>query len=240
MPLTPGNIYELLLDHFGNQDWWPVDKDYHKGNVSDPRFEIIIGAILTQNTAWGNVEKALENLKTSNSLTVRKVVETDLENLKTMIQPSGFFNQKAKRLKILASHLRENYKDDLDRFFDRDLQEIRNELLSLNGIGPETADSILLYAGNHPIFVVDAYTKRICKRLPVEINGESYDEIQQCFEDELHECFPKKDTAQLYKELHALLIELAKNYCKKKPECNRCPLKNQCEFNLIKTKLAVK
>lgn len=232
MSLTPGNIYELLLDHFGNQDWWPVDKDYHKENGSDPRFEIIIGAILTQNTAWGNVEKALENLKANNSLTVRKVVETDLENLKTMIQPSGFFNQKAQRLKILASHLHENYEDDLDKFFNRDLQEIRNELLSLNGIGPETADSILLYAGNHPIFVVDAYTKRICKRLPVEINGESYDEIQQYFEDELHGSFPRRDTAQLYKELHALLVEQAKNYCKKKPECNKCPLKNQCEFNL--------
>ena len=228
----PAKINELLLDHFGNQDWWPVDKDYHKENGSDPRFEIIIGAILTQNTAWGNVEKALENLKANNSLTVRKVVETDLENLKTMIQPSGFFNQKAKRLKILASHLHENYEDDLDKFFNRDLQEIRRELLSLNGIGPETADSILLYAGNHPIFVVDAYTKRICKRLPVEINGESYDEIQQYFEDELHECFPRRDTAQLYKELHALLVELAKNYCRKKPECNKCPLKNQCEFDL--------
>jgi len=228
----PAKINELLLDHFGNQDWWPVDKDYHKENGSDPRFEIIIGAILTQNTAWSNVEKALENLKANNSLTVRKVVETDLENLKTMIQPSGFFNQKAKRLKILASHLHKNYEDDLDKFFDRDLQEIRRELLSLNGIGPETADSILLYAGNHPIFVVDAYTKRICKRLPVEINGESYDEIQQYFEGELHECFPRRDTAQLYKELHALLVELAKNYCRKKPECNKCPLKNQCEFDL--------
>jgi len=232
MSLTPGNIYELLLDHFGNQDWWPVDKDYHKGNVSDPRFEIIIGAILTQNTAWGNVEKALENLKANNSLTVRKVVETDLENLKTMIQPSGFFNQKAKRLKILTSYLHKNYEDNLDKFFNRDLQDIRSELLSLNGIGPETADSILLYAGNHPIFVVDAYTKRICKRLPVKINEESYDEIQQYFERELNKSLPKKDTTQLYKEFHALIVELAKNYCKKKPECKKCPLKNQCEFNL--------
>ena len=233
MSLTPGKIYNLLLNHFGNQDWWPVDKDYHKGNDSDPRFEIIVGAILTQNTAWGNVEKALANLKANNSLTVGKVVQTDLENLKTMIQPSGFFNQKAKRLKILTSYLHKNYEDDLDKFFNRDLQEIRSELLSLNGIGPETADSILLYAGNHPIFVVDAYTKRICKRLPVKINEESYDEIQQYFERELNKSLPKKDTTQLYKEFHALLVELAKIYCKKKkPECKKCPLKNQCEFNL--------
>lgn len=235
MSLTPDKIYGLLSDHFGNQDWWPVDKEYHKDNGSDPRFEIIVGAILTQNTAWGNVEKALVNLKTNNFLTVRKIVETDLENLKMMIQPSGFFNQKAQRLKILASHVHENYEDDLDKFFNRDLQEIRRELLSLNGIGPETADSILLYAGNHPIFVVDAYTKRICKRVSVKIRGESYDRIQQYFEGELHKSFPRRDTAQIYKELHALIVELAKNYCKKKPECNKCPLKDHCEFNLIKS-----
>jgi len=210
MSLTPDKIYGLLSDHFGNQDWWPVDKEYHKDNGSDSRFEIIVGAILTQNTAWGNVEKALVNLKTNNFLTVRKI-------------------------EILASHVHENYGDDLGKFFNRDLQEVRRELLSLNGIGPETADSILLYAGNHPIFVVDAYTKRICKRVSVKIRGESYDRIQQYFEGELHKSFPGRDTAQIYKELHALIVELAKNYCKKKPECNKCPLKDHCEFNLIKS-----
>jgi endonuclease-3 related protein len=181
MLLTPVKIYELLLDHFGSKDWWPVDKEYHKYNKSDPRFEVIIGAILTQNTAWGNVEKALINLKTNNILTIRKIVEIKLENLKIMIQPSGFFNQKAKRLKIITLHLHENYEGELEKFVKRDKQEIREEMLSMNGIGPETADSILLYAGDHPIFVIDAYTKRICKRLPIKIRGESYDETHQYF-----------------------------------------------------------
>ena len=167
-------------------------------------------------------------------------METDLENLKTMIQPSGFFNQKAKRLKILTSHLYNNYEDNLDKFFNRDLQEIRRELLSLNGIGPETADSILLYAGNHPIFVVDAYTKRICKRLPVKIYEESYDEIQRYFKRELHKSHPRKDITQLYKEFHALIFELAKNFCKKKPECKKCVLKDYCEFNLTKGNISLK
>jgi endonuclease-3 related protein len=234
MLLTPVKIYELLLNHFGSRDWWPVDKEYHKNNKSDPRFEVIIGAILTQNTAWGNVEKALINLKTNNILTIRKIVEIKLENLKIIIQPSGFFNQKAKRLKIMTLHIHENYEGDLDKFFKRDMQEIREEMLSLNGIGPETADSILLYAGDHPIFVVDAYTKRICKRLPIKIRGESYDETQQYFEVELHKTSPQKNNVQLYKEFHALIVELAKNYCKKKPKCNNCPLKYHCDFKLTK------
>ncbi|UCD14243.1 MAG: endonuclease [Thermoplasmatales archaeon] len=234
MPITPSKIYRFLLDYFGTQNWWPVDEEYHKKNKSDPRFEIMMGAILTQNTAWSNVEKALVNLKKSNSLTVRKIEENDIENLKRMIQPTGFFNQKATRLKILAAHLHETYKGDLDKFFNRDLKEIRRELLSLKGIGPETADSMLLYAGNHPIFVVDAYTKRICKRLPVKI-GESYDDIQQYFEEHLQQSFPEKDFAPLYKELHALIVQLAKKCCKNKPECKKCPLKNHCEFNLSKS-----
>ena len=228
--LTLHLLYKTLLNHFGNQDWWPFDKEYHKRNGSDPRFEIMIGAILTQNTAWSNVEKALLNLKKNKSLTVRKIVDMPLEKLKVMIQPSGFFNQKATRLKILASHIYEKYDGDLDKFFKRDLQEIRRELLSLNGIGPETADSILLYAGNLPIFVVDAYTKRICKRIPLQPKDGSYDEIQQYFKRELSKNRSEKDMVPLYKELHALIVELAKNYCKTKPSCDNCPLKKDCRF----------
>ena len=226
--ITPYLLYETLLNHFGNQDWWPFDKKYHKINGSDPRFEIMIGAILTQNTAWTNVEKALFNLKKNKSLTVRKIVDTPIENLKLMIQPSGFFNQKATRLKILAEHIYEDYGSSLDNFFKRDLQEIRDELLLLNGIGPETADSMLLYAGNLPIFVVDAYTKRICKRIPIKINHESYDEIQQYFESELSKNLTDKDMTSCYKQLHALIVELAKNYCKTKSSCNNCPIKSHC------------
>jgi len=233
MLVDPQKLYTILLNHFGNQQWWPYDKEYHKINGSDPRFEIMIGAILTQNTAWSNVEKALFNLKKNKSLTVKTIVDIPIDKLKLMIQPSGFFNQKATRLKILADHIYEKYDNSLDNFFKRDIKEIRDELLSLNGIGPETADSMLLYAGNLPIFVVDAYTKRICNRIPIKINDESYDEIQQYFERELNANLSEKDVVSSHKELHALIVELAKNYCKTKPSCSNCPLKQNCRFKLI-------
>jgi endonuclease-3 related protein len=168
MKLTPHTLYKILLERFGNLNWWPIDRNYHEKNGSDPRFEIIVGAILTQNTAWSNVEKALANLKSKNMLDIKKMVNVDIANLQNMIKTSGFFNQKAKRLKNLALYLHNNYHDNLDTFFNRDLYSVREELLLLNGIGPETADSTLLYAGNLPIFVVDAYTKRICERLPLD------------------------------------------------------------------------
>jgi endonuclease-3 related protein len=232
MAVTPTKLYKLLLNQFGAQEWWPVDYHYHRKNKSDPRFEIIIGAILTQNTAWDNVEKALTNLKKSKSLTIHKIIDENIENIKVMIQPSGFFNQKAQRLKILASYLHDEYNNNLDKFFKRDLKVTRQELLSLNGIGPETADSILLYAGNRPVFVVDAYTKRICKRIPIENSGKTYEEIQSFFENELKRNFPERDIVELYKELHALIVRLAKTYCRKKQKCEKCPLKNNCEFAL--------
>lgn len=228
MQINPFEIYKLLLDYFGPQDWWPIDEDYHRKHKSDPRFEVVVGAILTQNTAWGNVEKALYNLKNENSLNIKKILQTDIGFLRNMIQPSGFFNQKATRLKNIAYFLNENYEGDLEKFFDSDLQKIRNELLSLNGVGPETADSILLYAGNLPVFVVDAYTKRICKRIPVNINKVSYIEIQQYFEKYLQNNFNIIDIVSIYKELHALIVELAKNFCTIKPKCTDCPLDNIC------------
>jgi len=230
MAVTPEEVYILLLSHFGNQDWWPFDKKYHIAQGSDPRFEIMIGAILTQNTAWTNVEKALNNLKNSKSLTVEKIVDIPVETLKLLIQPSGFFNQKALRLKILAKYIYDHYDSNLDYFFTRDIKQIRDELLSIHGIGPETADSMLLYAGNHPIFVVDAYTKRICKRIPLRIKNESYEQIQQYFENNIPDNFLQKDKISSYKELHALIVELAKNYCKIKPLCEMCPLKKKCIF----------
>ena len=229
MKLTTQTLYKVLLGEFGNQNWWPMEKNYHEKNGSDPRFEIIVGAILTQNTAWSNVEKALTNLKSKNMLDVKKIADIDIKSLQSMIKPSGFFNQKAERLKNLALYLHNNYHDNLDIFFGRDLYDIREELLSLNGIGPETADSILLYAGGLPIFVVDAYTKRICKRLPLDINI-SYDEIQRYFERELCKKYSKKELTQVYNELHALIVILAKNHCKKKPECSECPLQKHCMF----------
>lgn len=230
MTTSPKNLYELLLDTFGHQHWWPVDWKYHQRHHSDPRFEIIIGAILTQNTAWTNVKKALENLKKQNILTIPAMIHVEEKNLKTMIQPSGFFNQKAQRLKFFASYLEKKYGGDLQKFFSQEPSEIHHELLSLPGIGPETADSILLYAGDHPVFVVDAYTERICLRFPFPVLSNSYDDIQQFFENQLSSTIPEKERIPTYKEFHALFVELAKQYCrKKKPNCSSCPLNNLCE-----------
>jgi len=229
MKQNPHTLYKILLEKFGHQNWWPVDKKYHKKNKSDPRFEIIIGAILTQNTAWSNVEKALDNLKSKNMLEIEKISDADIKLLKKLIKPSGFFNQKANRLKNIAHYLHENYDDNLDTFFNRNIMKIRGDLLSLNGIGPETADSILLYAGNLPTFVVDAYTKRLCKRIPFK-SGASYDEIQQHFQKEINKKYKKNEVTQVYNELHALIVVLAKNYCKKKPDCNNCPIRKNCQY----------
>lgn len=234
MTLSLKKLYTVLLDCFGHQDWWPVDRAYHQKHKSDPRFEIMVGAILTQNTAWTNVEKALENLKRNKVLTSNAIAHVDEKKLKTMIQSSGFFNQKAKRLTLFAQYVHEMYHDDLQMFFSRDTQVLRQELLSLKGIGLETADSMLLYAGNHPIFVVDAYTKRLCKRIPISIQGElqEYEDVQHFFEKELKRTIPKKEIVPVYKEFHALLVELAKNYCRTKPLCENCPLTKLCEKSL--------
>ena len=217
MTITPYKLYHLLQNEFGSLNWWPMDKMYHEKNGSDPRFEIIIGAILTQNTAWSNVEKALENLKSKKMLDVKNISEINNKDLRELVRPSGFFNQKASRLKEITNYLKNNYDGNLDNFFDKDLINIRDELLSLNGIGPETADSILLYAGNFPIFVVDAYTKRICERLPMDTNI-SYNEIQNYFENALSQKYSRKELPKIYNELHAMIVIFAKNYCKKKPD----------------------
>ena len=230
MKITPQKLYKKLIKKFGNPNWWPVDKKYHEKNLTDPRFEIIVGTILTQNTNWPNVEKALENLKSEKILDIKKISEINLAHLKKIIKPSGFFNQKAKRLKNLSLYLKNNYNCDLDYFFNKELQEIRKELLSLNGLGPETADSILLYAGNLPIFVVDAYSKRMCERLPLYTNL-TYKDIQHYFQNELLKIYNKNEVVKIYNELHALIVNLAKKYCKKKPNCIDCFLNNNCMYS---------
>lgn len=207
------NVYNRLFKRFGKQHWWPADS----------RFEVIVGAILTQNTAWRNVEKAILNLKKNKSLNCKKIAKMDIRKLEKMIQPSGFYKQKSERLKRFCKYLDKNYDSDLNKFFNRDTNVIRNELLSLNGIGNETADSILLYAGEKLKFVIDAYTKRMCERTGI-INAKNYDELQDFFEKNL----PK--SIELYKEFHALIVELGKNFCWKKPGCNGCPLENICIY----------
>jgi endonuclease-3 related protein len=231
MKLKPLRLYLILSRKYGNLNWWPVDEKYHEKNGSDPRFEIIVGAILTQNTAWRNVEKALVNLKSQRKLNIKKLANEDIKKLADMVKPSGFFNQKSLRLLETSRYLKNKYNFNLDNFFSRYNNSIREELLLLKGIGPETADSILLYAGNKPIFVVDAYTKRICKRIPLDTNTDgSYEEIQKYFQNELTKKYQGEELIKVYKELHALIVIFAKEFCKKKPVCKNCPIVKHCNY----------
>lgn len=227
--MRPTYIYKTLYKKFGKQNWWPVDKEYHKKNLSDFRFEIIVGSILTQNTSWSNVEKAIMNLKKNNMLNIQNLIDADFDYLTEIIKPSGFFNQKTKRLLTISNFLKNNFNSNLNKFFNREKRLIRNQLLSLNGIGPETADSIILYAGSKPIFVVDSYTKRLCERIPLKTKL-FYDDIQNFFEKDLNKNFKNEELVNIYNEFHALIVKLAKDNCKKKPNCDNCPLKEQCEF----------
>lgn len=204
-------VFDLLLEAYGEQRWWPVDKDYHKIEGSDPREEIVIGAVLTQNTSWKNVEKALENLKRERSLSLKKIKGMSLEKLEKLIRPTGYYRQKAVYLKEVAKRL-----DPVSK-----VESVsREELLGIKGVGRETADAILLYAGGRPYFVIDTYTKRIVKRI-LDVEG-NYEELRKLFEDNL----PRD--VELYKEFHALLDEHAKRFCRKAPSCEGCPLIQVC------------
>ncbi len=213
-------VYEALLESYGKQNWWPVDEEYHRKASSDPREEIVIGAILTQNTSWKNVEKALENLKRENLLSFEGVLKTPLEKLQELVRPSGYYRQKARRLKEVAKALSP---------IDKVRTIPREELLKVKGIGKETADAVLLYAGNRLFFVIDAYTKRIVNRV-WGMEG-SYEELRKWFEANL----PKD--LEVYKEFHALLDEHAKRFCKKTPVCEGCPLMEMCKNCLQSDKI---
>jgi endonuclease-3 related protein len=184
-------------------------------------FEIVIGAILTQNTSWKNVEKTIEQLNLKNMLTPPALAGADPEDIATLIRSSGYYNQKTKKLKILAQYF---FKE---KFLEKGMHPGRSELLSLWGIGPETADSILLYAFGEPYFVVDAYTKRLLSRLGCISGNESYDEIQDYFT--AGKRTPKcMSTVHYYNEYHALIVEHAKQHCRKKPACPGCPVWKFC------------
>jgi endonuclease-3 related protein len=203
-------IYESLFAHFGPQNWWPADTP----------FEICVGAILTQNASWKNVKIAIDNLKKKDLLDPFKLYEIPLESLSQIIKPSGFYNTKAKRLKNFVKFLIENYQGDLNILFSKGLEKAREELLNIKGLGKETVDSILLYAGNLPIFVVDAYTYRILHRHSLVPEEATYEEMQALFMENLPQ------NPQLFNEFHALLVACGKNFCKKKePLCETCPLK---------------
>ena len=209
------NIYQLLSNHFGPRHWWPADSP----------FEVVIGAILTQNTAWTNVEQAIQNLKRADALTIEKLSGLPILQLEALIKPSGFFRQKASRLQNLAKHLQKEWQSDLAAFCSGTLDDARERLLARPGIGPETADSILLYATDRPSFVVDAYTRRIFGRLGFLHGREEYDAIRLWFMQNLPE------QTKLYNEYHALIVQLAKTYCRKNQTlCSECPLNGACHF----------
>lgn len=235
--------YAALYDAWGAQHWWPAET----------QFEVIVGAYLTQNTAWTNVERALTNLRSAGLLSLAELRRVRLSRLERLIRPSGYFRQKAKRLKTFIAFLDRNYDGSLQKMFSEPTAKLREELLQLNGVGPETADSILLYAGNHPVFVVDAYTRRILDRHGILPEKTDYEEFRILFERSLApvsaEPSPTESTAllsafrgaahspsamssarrsalvQVYNDMHGLIVGVGKYHCgKSQMKCDGCPL----------------
>jgi len=204
------HYYNTLLEMHGPQRWWP----------GRSRFEVIIGAILVQNTAWTNVEVAIRNLRQEKLLTPAALHAIDPEKLYGLIRSSGYFRQKAKTLKAFTEFLCEKHAGSLTKMFQTPTVRLREQLLAVHGIGPETADSILLYAGGRPVFVVDRYARRILGRHDLADQASSYDELRRLFEASL----PKD--AQIYNEFHALIVHTGKQFCRKSaPACDDCALR---------------
>ncbi len=208
------DVYRRLLESYGPQDWWPGDSP----------FEIIVGAILTQATSWTNVEKAMGNLKNASLLSPRGLRDIPTDELAALIRPSGYFNVKARRLKAFMHHLWDAHEGNLDEMLASDAANLRRNLLSINGIGEETADDILLYAANKPFFVIDAYTRRILERVGVDDGVKSYSDWQRLF----HEALPPD--ARLFNEYHALLVRHGKDVCRPTPRCEECCLRPICRY----------
>jgi endonuclease-3 related protein len=201
-------IYQLLFERFGPQHWWP----------GETQFEIIVGAILTQNTNWQNVEKAIANLEAADLLSPEALHNIEIGDLAELIRPAGYFNIKAKRLKSFIDWLFANYGGELTELGDIDTERLREELLSVKGIGRETADSILLYALNREIFVVDAYTARVAVRHGLIEPEADYEQLRDLFQSNL------RQDVQLFNEYHALLVRVGKEFCRPKAKCPGCPL----------------
>ena len=205
-------IYQKLYKEFGPQHWWPAQT----------QFEVIVGAILTQNTNWGNVEKAIRQLKAAGVLSQRALRDIPVAKLAALIRSAGYFNVKARRLKNFIRFLFTEYQGNLKAMAREDLPDLRHKLLKVNGIGPETADSILLYAFGKPVFVVDAYTKRVLYRHNLIDEKADYEYLQRLFMDSFDH-----DVA-MFNEYHALIVRLGKEYCKTKPLCPQCKLNDRC------------
>ncbi len=208
------DIYQRLLKRYGRQHWWPANEP----------FEVMVGAILTQQASWRNAAKAIDGLKTAGMLSPAAIRRMPVSELALIIRSSGYYNAKAKKLKSLVGWLGSRYRDNLDELFALDVPQMRRELLAVHGIGPETADSIILYAAAKPVFVVDAYTRRIVNRLGLAPADDSYAACQQLFMAHL------PADAGLFNEYHALLVQLAKDACRREPLCWRCCLNDICRF----------
>ena len=206
----PEKAFDRLYRAFGPQRWWP----------GDTPLEVAVGAILTQNTNWANVEKAIVNLKREHMLSARVLHRIPPARLSGLIRPAGYFNIKTGRLKNFIAFLMDEYGGSMKKMSADTLPEIRSKLLSVNGIGPETADSIILYALRKPVFVVDAYTRRVLSRHAILDHHASYETYQEFFQGRLRE------DERLYNEYHALIVRLAKDFCRAKPVCSGCPLED--------------
>jgi endonuclease III related protein len=201
--------YDALFRAFGPQHWWP----------GRTRFEVIVGAILTQNTSWSNVERAISALRREKLLTPAAIATVSVDHLAQLIRSSGYFRQKARKLKEFGRFFDQHYAGSLNKLFAVPTAELREQLLTVHGIGPETADSILLYAGHHKVFVVDAYTRRILERHALVHPKSSYEEIRALFETTL------PPDVFLFNEYHALIVHTGKHYCRsRQPDCANCPL----------------
>ena len=207
---TIRNIYSCLYDTYGPQKWWPADSP----------FEVMVGAVLTQNTNWKNVEKAINNLKNANVLSPSRLYKIDDLRLAELIKPSGYFNVKTRRLKNMLKWMIEEYDGDIETISELADWRLREELLTIKGIGPETADSIMLYAFNRRVFVVDTYTARIFGRHLVIDEYTDYTEIQELCESAI------EPDVKIYNTFHAFLVQVGSKYCKPKPRCEDCPLKH--------------
>ncbi|HOM15835.1 MAG TPA: endonuclease III domain-containing protein [Thermoguttaceae bacterium] len=201
-------VYERLWKAYGPQHWWP----------GDGPFEVIVGAVLTQNTSWKNVERAIRNLRDAGLMTPRRLARTPLPELEELIRPAGYYRIKARRLRNLLELIVKRYGGSLEQMFSTPMDVLREELLAVQGVGPETADSILLYAGNLPTFVVDAYTHRVLARHGWIGFDADYYQIKEYFEDQL------EPDVQLFNEYHALLVRVGHLHCRRQPKCNGCPL----------------
>lgn len=201
-------FFDVMLAAYGPQHWWPARTPT----------EVVVGAILTQNTAWRNVEKAIENLRRADALDWRRLRDLPAEELAELIRPAGTYQVKTRRLKAFTTWFWQTYDGDLDRMFAAGVATLREQLLSVSGIGRETADAIILYAGNLPTFVVDAYTARILRRHGLIDESADYDEIKDLFESSL------PADATYFNEYHALLVQVGKLHCRPRPRCDACPL----------------